>query len=158
MVFLGFQGWGGPPPWIGGGRGGGWGRGWGPGFAQPVEAPQIPPPQPNVMRVVLATLDDRGLESMISPRFARAPYITIVDVAQGAVSQVRSIPNPFASLPHGAGVSIAQWIISIGARAVIGVVFGPNIGVVLQQAGVAVHTVPPNYRVVDALKSLGIIR
>ncbi|RLF19804.1 MAG: dinitrogenase iron-molybdenum cofactor, partial [Thermoprotei archaeon] len=87
------------------------------------------------MRIVAATLEDRGVESTLSPRFARAPYITVVDVVQGSVSKATSIPNPFASLPHGAGVSIAQWIISIGARAVLGVAFGPNIGVVLQQAG-----------------------
>lgn len=117
-----------------------------------------PTPPPGALRIVAATLEDRGVESTLSPRFARAPYITVVDVVQGSVSKATSIPNPFASLPHGAGVSIAQWIISIGARAVLGVAFGPNIGVVLQQAGVAVHMVPPNIRVVDALKMVGILR
>jgi len=95
---------------------------------------------------------------VISPRFARAPYITIVDIANGSVTWVQPVKNPFEAMPRGAGVSLAQWLVSIGCRVVIGTNFGPNLGFVLQQAGVAMHVVPPGYRVIDALRMLGLVR
>ncbi len=154
---------GGPPPWRGGrGRGGGWGWGrgrWGgaPPVA-PTQLPQIPPPPPNVVRIAVASSDGSGLNSLVSPRFARSPYITIVDVANGSITWVQPVKNPFEAMPRGAGVSLAQWLVQIGCRAVIGTNFGPNLSMVFQQAGVAMYTVPPGVRVIDALKMLGFVR
>ncbi|RLE81632.1 MAG: hypothetical protein DRJ51_03440 [Thermoprotei archaeon] len=142
------RGAGGPPSWAG--------RGW--RSTVPIEGPQLAPPPPNVLRIVAATMDGRGAESVISQRFARAPFLTVIDIADSRIVYTRSFPNPFAGLPHGAGMAAAQWIISIGAKAVLGARFGPNLGMVLQQAGVAIHTVPPGIRVLDALLNLRIIR
>ncbi len=159
---------GGPPPWSGGrgrrgGRGGGWrggwgGRGWwgGPGTV-PTPEP-LPPPPPNVFRVATTTVDGRGLESPVSPRFARGPYIVVVDVANGSVVNVKVMANPFANFPHGAGVAFAQWLIFSGVRAVLAPNLGPNAAMVLQQAGVAIYSAVPGARVIDALRSLGIVR
>jgi len=152
------RGRGGPPPWAGGGGGRGWGRGGGAPPFMGVSQPQIPAPPPNVLRVIVSTLDDRGIEAQISPRFARAPFITVVDIVDGRVVQASSMPNSFMNMPHGVGVAMAQWIISTGAKAVIGVNFGPNLAMVLQQAGIRMYTVAPGIRVIDALRSLGLVR
>jgi len=103
-------------------------------------------------------MDGAGLESMVSPRFARAPYITIVDVANGSVAWVNPVRNPFEAMPRGAGVSLGQWLAQIGCRVAVGVSFGPNIAMVLQQAGIRVVTVAPGTRVIDALRIAGLVR
>lgn len=161
---------GGPPPWSGGrgggrgrgagggwGRGGGWGGGWGPP-PPPPQLPQIPPPAPGAVRVAVATIDPSGLSSMVSPRFARAPFITLVDVANGSVIWLYPVKNPFETFPRGAGVSLAQWLIQIGCRVAVGTRFGPNIAAVLSQAGIEMKVVPPGTRVIDALRLLGLVR
>jgi len=157
------RGRGGPPPWAGGGGGGrrGWGGGWGAGFGAslgPQALPSVPPPPPNALRIAIATSDGSGLESFVTPRFARAPFITIVDVVDGKVVAVHPVKNPFEAMPHGAGVSLAQWLVSIGCRAAVGTNFGPNLSMVLQQAGIAMYTVPPGVKVIDALRMLGLVR
>ena len=118
----------------------------------------LPPPPPNVFRVATTTVDSRGLESPVSPRFARGPYIVVVDIASGRVADVRVLANPFANFPHGAGVAFAQWLISSGVRAVLAPNLGPNVAMVLQQAGIAVYSAVPGARVIDALRSLGLVR
>ena len=95
---------------------------------------------------------------MVSPRFARAPYITIVDVANGSVAWVNPVKNPFEAMPRGAGVSLGQWLAQIGCRVAVGTNFGPNIAAVLQQAGIKLVTVPPGTRVIDALRIAGLVR
>ncbi len=139
-------GWGGGPGW-GRGRGGGWS--WGAAVPQ---FPAVPPPPPGAYRIVASIEFDRGLDSIISPRFGRSPYFAIVDVSNGRVVNYTSVQNPCIDLPHGAGVAVAQWILSIGARHVIGAHFGPNVMAVLQQAGVNLCTVPPGTRLADALR------
>ncbi len=143
---------GGPPPWAGG-RGGG-----GPPFARQPMLQPLQPPGPGVLRVVATTSDGRGLDSLIAPRFARAPFITVVDISNGKVVNVKSLQNPYAITPQGAGIAFTQWIISSGARAVITPNVGPNAAMVLQQAGVAIYTVPPGVRLADALRNLGLAR
>ncbi len=128
------------------------------GWIQPPSGmPQIPLP-PNTYRVVTTTMDDRGVESLIAQRFTRAPFIMVIDIVDGRVVNVQAFSNQFANYPRGAGIMFSQWIASIGARAVLASNVGPNASYVLQQAGIAVHIVPPGTRIIDALRSLGIAR
>ncbi|NPA22916.1 MAG: hypothetical protein GXO23_01270 [Crenarchaeota archaeon] len=151
--------------WGGGGGGGGWGRGrgggWGGGgwgWAQAMpQMPAVPPPPPGAVRAVASVETNAGLDSIISPRFGRAPFFAVVDVAGGRVANVHIVQNPCIDLPHGAGVAVAQWILSIGARCAIGSHFGPNVMAVLQQAGVRVCMVQPGIRLADALKVCGLV-
>ena len=159
LVMTGYGG--GPPSWAGRGRGRGLGRGGrGRGFApfQGTGPQPLPAPSPGAIRVVATTLDDRGVESQVSPRFARAPFIVVVDIVNGAITNAVSMPNPFASMPGGAGVAFAQWIIGSGARIVITPNIGPNASMVLQQAGITVYNISPGVRVIDALRGLGLVR
>ena len=148
----------GPPPWAGRGRGcWSWHSIIQQSYTSTIQ-PQVEKPTPNVLRVITTTIDDRGVDSQISPRFTRAPFIMVIDIVDGRIYRVTPIPNTFMNLPHGAGVALAQWIISSGAKAVIAVNMGPNAAMILQQAGVKVYTVTPGIRVIDALKSLGLVR
>ncbi len=139
-----------------GGRGQGAGWGGGPPFMN-VNLPSLQPPPQGGIRIAVATMDDKGLSSVIAPRFARAPFMTIIDVVQGKVISVRPISNPFSQVPRGAGSGLGQWLLSIGTSVVIGPHVGPNLGMILQQAGVRIELVPPGTPVIYALRKLGIM-
>lgn len=151
---------GGPSPWPG--RGGGYGHRYGArddvSTYKSEDLNPLPKPADNVTRVIATALDDKGVESHISPRFARAPYIVVVDIVDKAIVSVKAIPNMFANIPSGAGASFSQWIIESGAKIVITPNVGPHASMILQQAGVRIYRVLPNTRVIDALRSLGLVR
>ncbi len=47
-----------------------------------------------IERIVIPTMDDRGLESRLSEHFGRAPYFTVIEIDEGGgVTKVSSIPN-----------------------------------------------------------------
>lgn len=47
-----------------------------------------------IERIVIPTIDDRGLESKLSEHFGRAPYFTVIDLEEGGeIIKVSSIPN-----------------------------------------------------------------
>ncbi len=143
------------------GMGRGFGRGMGPGFMPaPAAMPQqpIPPPQPGVKRIVASVEENNGLNSRISPRFGRCPFLAFVDIGDGEVKAVNIIPNQAASMPTGAGMAVAQMVIASGASEVIGSNFGPNVSMAFQQAGLKVNTVEPFIPLGEALKKLGLIR
>ena len=104
----------------------------------------------------MTTEDDKGLSSLIAARFARAPFITLVDASEGRILNVNVIRNSIASLPHGAGVALGQWLASIGVDVVMAVTLGPNISMILNQAGIRVERIPYGTKVKEALARLGI--
>jgi len=144
------------------GRGGGmgWGRG-GMGPMPPAAAPQqapIQPPPPGVKRVAASVEENNGLNSRISMRFGRAPLIAFVDIADNEVKSIQIIPNQAAAAPMGAGISVAQFIISSGATEVIGAQFGPNVSMAFEQANLRVHMVEPYIPLSEALRKVGLLR
>jgi len=140
--------------WGRGGGGWGWGRGggWGGGWSATAQLPSIQPPSSGAVRAVASVENNFGLNSIISPRFGRAPFFAVVDIVNGRIVNLTFVPNTCAGMPHGVGVAVAQWIIGIGARYAIGAHFGPNVQAVLQQAGVQICIVPEGTRLEDALR------
>ena len=112
----------------------------------------IPPPPPGTVRVAIATLDGNGLNAVVSPRFARAPYIVVVDIVGGRVANYYVVPNPAASAPRGAGVAVARWLISSQVNVVLAVNLGPNIQGIVSQANIRVEYTQPGIKVIDALR------
>lgn len=130
----------------------------GPGavFPQQSLAP-IPPPATGVLRVAASTDDGNGLNARISFRFARAPFLTIVDLKDGKAVNSRSIQNLLAGGARGVGVAVGQWLVSSGVRIVLAPHLGPNIMMVLSQAGIRVEVVPPGVTVEEAIRRLGLV-
>ena len=146
------------PPYGGGygrRRGGGFG-GFGWGLPTPSMQP-IPPPPPDILRVATSTDDSGGLNARISFRFARAPFITVVDLKNGKPVNVQAVQNTMAMGARGVGIAVGQWLISSGVRVVLAPRVGPNIMMVLSQAGVRVETVPPGATVGEALRRIGLL-
>jgi len=140
-------------------QGYGRGRGYGGGFRSFISMPNpLPPPPPGTLRVATAVIDNRGLNSIISPRFARAPFIAVIDIMGNIAVNTQIIENPAASAPRGAGSAVAQWLISSGVRAVLAVNLGHHIYSIFQQAGITIYTVQPGIRVIDALRSVGLVK
>ncbi len=123
-----------------------------------VEMPSIPPPEPGVTRVVIASEGKGGLNDVVAYRFARAAFMVVIDVKDGQVVNTAVYENPLSTAGRGAGAALSQWLISIGAKVVIGPRFGPNVAAILGQAGIRMEMVPPGIRIADALRRLGITR
>lgn len=136
------------------GRERGMGRGW--GFPQQTLEP-IPPPASGVLRVAASTDDGNGLNARISFRFARSPFLTVVDLKDGQVIESRSIQNLLAGGAGGVGVIVGQWLVSSGVKLVLAPHLGPNIMAVLSQAGIRVEMAPPGVTVKEALRRLGLV-
>jgi predicted Fe-Mo cluster-binding NifX family protein len=47
------------------------------------------------MRIAVSTEDNAGLASTVSGHFGRCPYFTLVDLAEGAVTSVVTVANPY---------------------------------------------------------------
>ena len=121
----------------------------------PTQPPPLPPPRG--IRVAAATEDDRGLDAIISMRAGRAPFVTFVDINQGQVLAVQSLPNPMALARGGAGVGLAQWLAASRVSVFLAPRLGPNLSMVLQSLGIKFVPVPPGTRVRDALRMAGVL-
>lgn len=83
--------------------------------------------------------------------------MTFVDIVDGKPINAVSMPNPYASGGGGAGMSVAQWLLSSGVRVVLASMIGVNVEGVLQSSGVRLVLVAPGTRVIDALRSAGLV-
>lgn len=106
-------------------------------------------------RIVIATQGPRGLDDMVSPMFARAPFFTLVDVEDGEIKNVETMENRFGMMPGGAGMAAAEYMRELNADIVVAGSFGPNSINVLQGMGVKTVTMPPT-QVKEVLKNLGL--
>ncbi len=98
---------------------------------------------------------DMGMDSPVSPVFARAPYIAVVDIAGNSVAGLTVVPNPMAYGGGGAGPAMASLLASIGARIVIGGQPGPNAAGALMATGIRHVPVAPGTPLREALRIAG---
>lgn len=86
---------------------------------------------------MVPTLDDKGLDALLSEHFGRAPYFAIVDVEEtGKVSNIDFIPN---TSEHFGGSGLPpDRIISLNPCFLITYGMGPRAIERFQDAGVAV--------------------
>lgn len=75
------------------------------------------------------------------PRFGRAAAFCLVDTNTGAWSVHE---NPALSASGGAGVQAAQFIVQLGAQAVVSGAYGPNAFDTLSPAGIVMYLAPTN--------------
>ncbi len=105
------------------------------------------------MKVAFAADSDRGLDAKIADRFARAPYIVIVEVSENwAVKEVKTVSNPGVSASGGAAARVAQLLSNENVRVAVGPSFGPNAEAILSQMGIKTVIVQPGITVNEALE------
>ena len=83
------------------------------------------------MKILIPSMDDSGMESMVSEHFGHAPFFTVVDAGTGAVTAV-------ASPGHQGGRTPAQAIAETGAEVVLGGGMGGRAVQILDSQGIAV--------------------
>lgn len=120
-------------------------------YPQQIGGKLIPPTGKLV--VAIASQDDKGLDSLVSPIFARAPFFTIVEIENKEVKRSDVIPNQFSYYGGGAGMAVAQWLVSLGINAVIAGNFGPNSIGILEQMGIRTISYP-SMQIREAVKKL----
>ncbi len=84
---------------------------------------------------ICVTASSEGLEAPMDSRFARAPFLTVVD---GEAGTIETIANPATLAGHGAGIQAAQTVARMGADVVLTAHCGPKAFDVLEAAGVKV--------------------
>ncbi len=60
------------------------------------------------------------------------------------------------NIPRGAGIQLAQWLLNSRVSIFITSNVGPNVEMVLRQAGVKIHIVSPGLILGSVLTSMGI--
>ena len=87
-------------------------------------------------RVVIPTMDENGLDSMLSEHFGRAPFFTVLNFEGKELLNTEVVPN---TGEHFGGVGQpADNIIRLKPDALIAFGMGPRAINIFQQAGVAV--------------------
>jgi predicted Fe-Mo cluster-binding NifX family protein len=103
-------------------------------------------------RVAIPAVDDSGLGAAMDPRFGRAPYFMIVDVASGSL--LETLSNTAAEHAHGAGTQAARVMGEQEVGAVVAGRFGPKALQVLDAIGIELWTAPEGLTVAQVLQKL----
>lgn len=72
------------------------------------------------------TESNGGLDDRISERFGKAPSITIIELSEGSIRNIKVIPNPGVLAKSGSGIKAAQKLAEEQVEAVVAGNFGPN--------------------------------
>ncbi len=105
------------------------------------------------MKVCIVADSSDGLNSRVADRFARAPYLVIVDLKEnGEVIDVKVIENPGAKASSGAAPKVATLLSNEGVNVAVAPHFGPNASMILKQVGIKEFKVNAGVRVSDALE------
>ena len=111
-----------------------------------------PAPDTSLARVAVPATRDAGLASIMDPRFGRAAWFIIVDMASGQVADV--LNNASATAAHGAGTGAAALMAQSGVDAVIAGRFGPKAHQALQALGIKLWTSSGELTVGQAVERL----
>jgi predicted Fe-Mo cluster-binding NifX family protein len=85
---------------------------------------------------ICVTAVEPGVHAQIDPRFGRSQHFVIVDTD---TMEEKSLENPNAGAPGGAGPQSAQMMADLGVEAVITRNVGPNAMATLKVAGIKVY-------------------
>ena len=86
------------------------------------------------MRIVVSAQGE-NLDAPASPIFGRCPTYIFVDTE---TMQFEAVPNPAMNQGGGAGIQAAQFVVELGAQAVLTGNLGPNAFNVLAATGIPV--------------------
>ena len=85
------------------------------------------------MKIVIPVDRDK---SSVCVAFGRTPLFAVKDTEKGSVTY---LDNPAAEAQGGAGIKAAQFVLDIGANAIVTVRLGENSAQVLKAAGVIIY-------------------
>jgi predicted Fe-Mo cluster-binding NifX family protein len=111
-----------------------------------------------IKRIAIATLNNKGLDDIISNTFGYSKTFTIIDIEDGNIKDIKIIDNPAGSMTHGRGPVIAQKLSDMNVEIVISSELGPCVLEILKEFGISTINVKPRLRVLEVLKENGLIK
>ncbi len=103
-------------------------------------------------RIAVPLDNNNGLESIVAFRFARAAFFAIVDYENQQIISLNIYNNQYAMGGRGVGITVAQWLASMGVHAVLAPEIGPNALRALQSFGIRIIRVNPGIPLKQALE------
>ena len=125
-----------------------------------IEAAKALPRKPklgNTTRVCAGLEEPLGLDSRVSWGLAHAPYLALVDIANGRITGLETIPNHLAEMRGGVGAAIARWIIDNKVDIVIAGRLGRHALEALNAKGVRIAQPLPGETLRQTLQRLGLL-
>lgn len=88
------------------------------------------------MKVAFISEENKGLDSVVSRRFGRDPYLIIVDLNESKVKDFKIVQNPGSTAAGGAAIKTVQKFIDMDVDMVVAGGFGPNALTALEGVGI----------------------
>ena len=96
----------------------------------------------NNLKIAVPSVDNSGLNAIVTTRFGRCAFFTIVTINEGKIAETNVLPNAGMQAMGGAGPMAANMIAQNGATIVIGGNYGPNAANALNQGGIKTFGYP----------------
>lgn len=122
-------------------------------------AKQLPrkPKSSGVVRVAAGLDEHNGLHSRVSWGIAHAPYLALVDLANGRVVDMLVVSNPLANMRGGVGVAIARWLVDNNVDMVVTGRIGPHALEVISAKKIQVVQPYPGETLDNILRRVGLL-
>jgi predicted Fe-Mo cluster-binding NifX family protein len=104
------------------------------------------------LRVAIPTKGKRGLQDEVAEVFSRAETITVIDLVNGEVKDVRVLQNPAASYRFGAGPIVVKTLADLKVEVVVASEVGPGASTLLEDQKIAKLIVKAGTLVSEAIK------
>jgi len=95
-----------------------------------------------MVKIAVPIDSNNGWDSPLAYRFARAPFIAIIDISNSGAN-LQILPNQYAMGRGGVGPAVVQWLASMGVNIVIASSIGPNASAALSGFNIRVLNAPP---------------
>ena len=118
--------------------------------------PRKPKPS-GVVRIAVGLDEYNGLYSRVSWGIAHAPYLALVDIANGSIVDMLVVPNPLADMRGGVGVAIARWLIDNNVDIVIVGHIGPHALEAINARKIQVIQPMPGETLGSVLRRIGLL-
>ena len=105
-------------------------------------------------RIAIPIDEDKGLDSLTSPHFGRAPYFALIDVEEGKVVGFHAKENEGAKLLHKKGIQASDLLITEKADAVLSGDMGEGPFSVLGNNLIQIYHLPQPMKIQDAIHLL----
>jgi len=104
------------------------------------------------LRVAVPTKGEKGLQDEVAEIFGRAKTITVIDLVNGKVKDVRVLQNPAASYRFGAGPIVVKSLVDLKVNVVVASELGPGASALLEDQKIAKVIVKTSTPVSEAIK------
>jgi predicted Fe-Mo cluster-binding NifX family protein len=112
----------------------------------------IEPQEQDILRIAIPVLEDRGMDSPVTPHFGEAPYFLFIDVERESIHSWFTRHNPALGLERKRGVSISELILGEEATTLLTAEIGEGPYHILRDSFVEIYELPEKATAEEAVK------